>query len=300
MAFSVCIVDDDPACRRSLERIIEDSGIGKVVGLAEGGAEGVPVVLATQPDIVLIDFMMPDQDGIETMMQLKTKGYDGKYVMISQIVSKEMVGQAYQSGIEFFIQKPINRLEVEAVLTRLRDQWSLYRSLEAIQKSIAGLQHPNKPDAATPLSIRDVAGQILMDLGISGEAGGKDLIAIAEHIMNQGQSHEIPLLKEVYQSRARAYKETEAEVAKETKAIEQRIRRTVFTALTNLASIGLTDYSNPKFEHYAPLFFNFQDVRLRMRELEGEPRTISGKVNAKKFIQIFIYEIGGKLNKMNK
>ena len=39
-------------------------------------------------------------------------------------------------------------------------------------------------------------------------------------------------------------------------------------ALNNMASIGLTDYSNPKFEYYAPLYFDFQDIRMRMKVMD--------------------------------
>ena len=71
----------------------------------------------------------------------------------------------------------------------------------------------------------------------------------------------------------------------------QRIRRTVLTALTNLASIGLTDYSNHKFEHYAPLYFDFQDVRMKMRAMEEEQASDNkSKVNIKKFLQVFYME----------
>lgn len=37
-----------------------------------------------------------------------------------------------------------------------------------------------------------------------------------------------------------------------------------------MASIGLTDYSNPKFEYYAPLYFDFQDIRMKMKVMDEE------------------------------
>ncbi|MET1168167.1 response regulator, partial [Bacillus velezensis] len=74
-----------------------------------------------------IDLLMPDQDGIETLAKLRHNGYTGKFIMISQVENKEMVGEAYQNGIEFFIHKPINRVEVEHVLSKVNDQWKYER-----------------------------------------------------------------------------------------------------------------------------------------------------------------------------
>ncbi|MMZ71364.1 YcbB domain protein [compost metagenome] len=63
-----------------------------------------------------------------------------------------------------------------------------------------------------------------------------------------------------------------------------------------MASIGLTDYSNPKFEHYAPLYFDFQDVRMKMRAMEEDQPVDKGKVNIKKFLHVFYMETLEKMN----
>lgn len=79
---------------------------------------------------------------------------------------------------------------------------------------------------------------------------------------------------------------------KEVKAAEQRVRRTVNQALTNLASLGLLDYSNPKFEEYSNKFFDLSDVRKRMRELENKEDESQSIIrqNTKKFIQVLYLE----------
>lgn len=74
MPLSFCIVDDDASARRMLQHIIEDSGLGEVVGTAECGQEGVALILSETPDIVLMDLLMPDQDGIETIISLQAQG----------------------------------------------------------------------------------------------------------------------------------------------------------------------------------------------------------------------------------
>jgi two-component system response regulator YcbB len=291
------IIDDDAVSRRMLQSIVEDSGLGEVIGLADNGMEGVAEILRVMPDVVLIDLLMGDQDGIESMSQLRDRGFPGKFVMISQVVDKEMVGQAYQMGIEFFIHKPINKLEIQAVLEKVNGQLMLDRSLLEIRKSLAFLEQDEafaKP-VVKEWTVRDAAYQMMMDMGITGESGSKEIVAIMDYLVDR-QERELPPLQELYEAIAAKYKRRGKEIAKESKAIEQRLRRTVLVALSHLASLGLTDYSNPKFEYYAPTFFDFQEVRLRMKEMDEENPASRGKVSVKKFLQSFYWELSRKLN----
>ena len=56
--------------------------------------------------------------------------------MISQVVNKEMVAEAYEKGVEFFIHKPINKIEVEMVLRKTEEQYRLKNSIQAIRQSL--------------------------------------------------------------------------------------------------------------------------------------------------------------------
>ena len=56
-------------------------------------------------------------------------------------------------------------------------------------------------------------------------------------------------------------KSKQDDIKKESKSIEQRIRRTILAAINNLASLGSIDYTNPEFEYYAPRYFEFQEIR---------------------------------------
>lgn len=101
-----------------LKQIIIEGDLGVVIGEADSGESALPLILSSHPDLVLIDLLMPNLDGIETIEQLRKQGFKGHFVMISQVVNKEMVGQAYEKDVEFFIHKPINRVEVQNVLKK--------------------------------------------------------------------------------------------------------------------------------------------------------------------------------------
>ena len=95
------IVDDDRASRMMLASIINDATLGTVIGEANNGQEAIPQILMTQPEFVLIDLLMPKLDGINTISHLHQNGYTGNIIMISQVMNKDMVAEAYQYGAEY-------------------------------------------------------------------------------------------------------------------------------------------------------------------------------------------------------
>ncbi|MEK3712687.1 response regulator [Paenibacillus sp. FSL R7-0333] len=294
MPLSFCIVDDDASARRMLQHIIEDSGLGEVTGTAESGQEGIALILSETPDIVLMDLLMPDQDGIETILSLQAQGCRSKFVMISQIENGDMVSRAYKSGIEFFIRKPINKIEVESVLYKVNERYAMGRYLDEIKLTLGkleGLQFGLTQLPPGKRTVKEIVQPILMNMGMISENGSRDIITIMELAVAEGNSGSLPSLKELYERTAAKYRPVPAEAAKEVKAIEQRLRRALAAGLTSLASIGLTDYGNPKFEHYAPLYFDFEEVRLKMKEIEQGRDSGKVKVNIKKFLQVLHLEV---------
>ncbi|WP_289138624.1 response regulator [uncultured Brevibacillus sp.] len=295
------IADDDPAIRFMLTQIIEDADLGEVCGEAEDGSQIDSNFLAwKQADILLIDLLMPNRDGIETVRQLN--GYPGKIVMISQIETKELIAEAYSYGIEYYVTKPINRLEVVSVLQKVKERIHLQQFIREIQRSLSVLTTANavqasKEQTSSKQSILSSARYLLTELGLISENGSKDLLDMMDFLYRwekeNTQDARFPSLREIFLQVA-AHKLGAGPMAqKEMKAAEQRVRRAIYQALTHLASLGLTDFSHPKFESYASTFFDFTEVRKRMRELEGQMESAvpaTPRINTKKFIFMLYME----------
>ena len=287
------IVDDDRASRSMLTSIINEATLGTVIGEASNGQEAIPQILMTQPEFVLIDLLMPKLDGINTISHLRQNGYTGNIIMISQVTNKDLVAEAYQYGAEYFIHKPINKIEVESVLRKTEEQYRLKNSILAIRQSLSNFEQPNLMHRKK--TTRDHVQTILNDMGIVGEVGSEDIIHIIEQlVLNQSKISPLPPLKEIYENLAKMTKTTPDEISKETKAIEQRIRRTIFAAMINLSNLGIVDHTNSEFEYYAPRFFDFTEIRILMSQIEGN-RERKVKVNIKKFIQVLFSEIISKV-----
>ncbi|MEL4023577.1 response regulator [Lysinibacillus endophyticus] len=288
------IVDDDRASRMMLSQIIDENHLGTVIGEAQNGQDAIPQILAIQPDIVLIDLLMPKLDGIATIERLREQQFTGLFIMISQVVNKDMVAESYEKGIEFFIHKPINKVEVEKVLRKTEEQYRLKNSILAIRQSLSNVEPPIITQ--TQKTSRDHILAILNDMGIIGEVGSEDITQIIELLLLDKQ-HIAPLppLKELYERVAELTKTTPEEITKESKAIEQRVRRTILAAMINLANLGIVDYTNSEFEYYAPRYFDFTEIRLLMSKIEKNEHR-KAKVNIKKFIQVLFSDINSKIN----
>lgn len=297
------LADDDPAIRSMLASIIEEEDLGAVAGEAEDGAYVDGRYLAMKGiDVLVIDLLMPLRDGIETV-RLLAPAYDGKVVMLSQIESKEMIGAAYALGIEYYITKPINRLEVIGILRRVMEKRKLELSIREIEKSLNSIgikPGSGSSERSQPVkTIVDTGNFLLSELGLIGEAGCTDLLEMLEslsaHEKTDSSERGFPSLQELFRLTAEAKlgpASGQDALRKEIKASEQRVRRAVNQALNHLASIGLTDYANAKFENYASRFFEFTEVRKKMRDIENGSESAAAPVrlNVKKFVQVFYLE----------
>ncbi|AKP76028.1 putative transcriptional regulatory protein pdtaR [Priestia megaterium Q3] len=299
------IIDDDEVFRSMLAEIIEDNDLGEVIGEAEDGIVlNDQSSLLQQIDILFIDLLMPIQDGIETVRKIKDT-FKGKIIMMSQVETKDLIGKAYSLGIEYYITKPLNRMEVLMVIQKVIERIQVQQSMEKIQESLntvlnIGNQQKTPSVGKKESDPAEVCRFLLRELGILGESGSKDLIEIINYLHQTEKStmyeQHFPSLKEIFEKitvRKLGSSFTEDVLQKEMKAAEQRVRRAIYQSLNHLTSLGMVDFFNPKFENYASKFFDFSMVHQRMRDIEkgtGKSSTPS-RINVKKFIQMLYYEV---------
>ena len=294
--LSFYIVDDDIGIRKVLANIITSKGLGRIIGEAEDGPTAYRSIMELNPDIVLMDLLIPGSDGIETIRSLKQEGCTSCFIMISQVDAKEMVSMAYESGIEFYIKKPINVIEVLSVIDRVREMINLKKSLTIIHRTVEELS-PRDGDAKPAKfgPAEDSIDTILSDLGITGEAGSIDIRKIVEIILqkkatsgryfNYKLSNMYELLSKHYHSEG----QTEQSSAG-VKAIEQRIRRAVSKALQNIATMGIENPNDQKFTRYSTSLFDFKEVKQEM-DLLRERSCYHGKINVKKFLEGIVLQL---------
>lgn len=268
--MKIFIIEDDISVIGILEDIVERSGLGSVCGDTGDGPPDLDQVLSLDPDLILIDLLMPGKDGIQIVRDLKERGCGAKFIMISQVSAKEMIAKAYTAGVEFFIQKPINLIEVRQVISNVKSQIENEQALKTIQSVFAGREAPASRPAPAELRRRKLT-HILSQLGMAGEKGSKDITDLCLILLEEGSN--------VSQTGVSALC---ARLPGPPKSTEQRIRRAVERGLDHIASLGLEDYNNEFFLRYATRLFPFHEVRAEMAFQQGKgPR---GKASLKKFL----------------
>ncbi|TYP50897.1 response regulator [Thermosediminibacter litoriperuensis] len=280
MEFRIMIVDDDKAIRRILAGIIENHSLGEIVGEACDGEEAEKKIITLNPDIVLMDLLLPAKDGIEVIKEVRNRGAGTHFIMISQVEDQDMITRAYESGIEFFIHKPINVTETINVISKVEEIIKLKATFQRIKETVAGAGVSDtgqvKKQEMTKVDF------LLADLGILGEAGSEDIKVLIENYervkKNTGN------LQEIYHFLQEYYETTDRKKSSDLKAIEMRIRRAISKAMGNIASMGMEDYDSEQFLRYASILFEFKEVKKQMDFLRGKASE-GGKINVKKFLE---------------
>jgi len=122
---SVVIVDDNDMMRTILRGILRGEEYD-VVGEARNGALAVEVVERMKPDIVCMDVLMPEKNGLEAMIEIKQSLPETEFIMITGSADPETVQDAIMNGAGGFIVKPFNAARVLDALkkaaTRVRQR----------------------------------------------------------------------------------------------------------------------------------------------------------------------------------
>jgi len=130
-AFRVLVVDDDPDMAVFLARLLE--GEGMVADTVFGGDAAMVYVMATPPDLVLLDVLMPGVDGFEICERLKADPASAMIpiVLVTALEDPESRVRGIRAGADDFLSKPVWREELIARVKTLRRLHATRRELEA-------------------------------------------------------------------------------------------------------------------------------------------------------------------------
>jgi len=257
------ILDDDINIIKKLEFIIESEGLGFVIGYSCDSLEGMKEIRQLKPNIVLTDLLMPSKNGIDVVSELK-KEFDFAFIMISQVSNQEMISEAYNIGIEFFISKPIIKAEVLKVIETVKSKIIFQKALTVVND----YGSPNKIEKRKYKSKK-----ILNSIGIASEKGSHDLIKILELVMEEKLENDEICLKEVANKLNLSYNTS-----------MQRIRRAIIKGLENIAAEGLEDLYSFNVSEYGNKLYGFGEVRQTMHYLQGKAKK-PGTANISQFIE---------------
>jgi DNA-binding NtrC family response regulator len=182
---TVLIVDDEELIRWSLRERLRSEGYDTLEAATGGAAleqfrEGV--------DLVLLDYRLPDTDGLAVLRELKKVDPDVLVILLTSFVSVETAVEAMKLGAFHFANKPFNLDEVAATVgraletTRLRREVKQLRANEARPYSLQAIVGRSAAMESMRQLVGKVAGSPASTVLLTGESGtGKDLVAKVIH-----------------------------------------------------------------------------------------------------------------------
>ncbi|HBN77349.1 response regulator [Rubinisphaera italica] len=138
----ILIADDNPQNRELIEAYL--AGCDYEIAMAEDGQDTIRQVTAFEPDLLLLDIMMPKMSGFEVCQQLKRdeKTADIPVLVITALRDSADIEKAVEAGADDFLSKPINRLEL---MTRVRSLLRVRHLTNERDRLLAYLREMEKP-----------------------------------------------------------------------------------------------------------------------------------------------------------
>ena len=124
------MVDDHPLMVEAIRLALAGSEDFEIVGVAASGAEIVPLVRRTTPDVVLLDLRMPAVDGLAALRALRGAGVETKVIVFSAMEEPRLVELVLRFGACAFIMKRIDPFDLGAAIRQALDQ-TLFQPLNA-------------------------------------------------------------------------------------------------------------------------------------------------------------------------
>lgn len=148
--MKILVVDDEQAVRESLRRSLQFNGYD--VALAKDGQDALASIEQEQPDLTVLDVMMPQLDGLGVCRELRSSGYDRPILMLTARdgVSDRVAG--LDAGADDYLPKPF---ALEELLARVRSLLRRARA-DAIQQDAEGGSELSFEDLHLDISSRDV------------------------------------------------------------------------------------------------------------------------------------------------
>lgn len=214
-AITVLIIDDHPLVREGVRNFLQRQRDITVVGEAGSGQEGLRLASDLAPDVVLMDLVMPEMDGVETTRRLKQISPSTQVIVLTSFDDDEHILPAIRAGALSYILKDVSTAALaEAVRKAARGEVTMTPQVAArvMEELRQGGQPSSQADA--DLSEREVEVLRLIAEGRSNTEIAERLV-ISEHTVKRHVSNILSKLHLVDRTQAAVYAWREGVVDKD-------------------------------------------------------------------------------------
>jgi two-component system response regulator AtoC len=184
--LKILIIEDEKLIRWSMGKHLTSQGYQ--VFQAESGEEGIKLFEINSPDIVFVDNKLPNMQGLDVILKLKSLDDDAIIIFMTAYGSIETAVSAMKAGASEYINKPFAFEEIDVILDNIKAKISIIKEIQLLrrqQKDVITFDHILGETAALKQIIqlsKKIAKAETTTILLLGESGtGKDLFAYAIH-----------------------------------------------------------------------------------------------------------------------
>ena len=184
----VLIVDDHAIVRKGIRALLEQVEHVEVVGEASDGQEAVAQAESLHPDVILMDLVMPEMDGIAAIRRITTDQAEARILVLTSFTGDDKVFPAIKAGALGYLLKDSDPEDLLAAIE------SVYRGEPSLSPAIAQKvllelrQPPDRPPTPDPLTDREVEVIRLVAKGLSNLEVAERLVVteatVRAHVSN--------------------------------------------------------------------------------------------------------------------
>lgn len=154
--FNIALVDDHKIVREGLRQIIEKIGDYNVFREFDDGVSFLSALpLEPFPDLVILDYSMPEMNGIEVLQKLEQSGEEYKVLLLTRNLEEEVINLAFQNGARGFLHKNCNAAELKFCIENILNFG--YSNITEILKRIKNIRPKDNMSSNQPqLSNREI------------------------------------------------------------------------------------------------------------------------------------------------
>jgi DNA-binding NarL/FixJ family response regulator len=157
----VLVVDDHTLVRMGLCRLLEGEDDIKVVGQTGSGIEAVKLCSSEKPDVVILDYSLPDIDGLETTRRIVALELSTKILILTMYTNEEYATRLVRAGASGFIVKVASTDELLTAIHKVANK-GVYISPSILEKMVVRIGQPQGDAPESTLSNREM--QVLVRL----------------------------------------------------------------------------------------------------------------------------------------
>ena len=171
MAIRVLIVDDHPVVRAGLANVLGAESDIDIVGEARDGVEAIDKALELQPEVILMDILMPGCSGVEAMIAIREKLPTTRVVMLTFSEREEDVFKAVRFGARGYLLKSSSIDDILAAIRQVAEGQAI------LSPYIAGkLLEEFRREQSAPLSPREMEVLTLLGQGLTNHQIAEQLV----------------------------------------------------------------------------------------------------------------------------